>query len=113
MLDSIYAHTHIADLVTERSWVQAMLDVESALTTALASMDETRPAGAADRRGVRRRPVRRRRLAREAALHATPVVGLVRALREQVPESDRPYVHVGATSQDIVDTALMLISKRR
>jgi 3-carboxy-cis,cis-muconate cycloisomerase len=36
----------------------------------------------------------------------------VTALRERVPEADRPFVHVGATSQDIVDTALMLIAKR-
>jgi 3-carboxy-cis,cis-muconate cycloisomerase len=113
MLDSIYAHTPIADLVTERAWVQAMLDVESALTKALASMDEI-PAQAARRIAeacdVDRYDVDS--LARQAALHATPVVGLVEALREQLPESDRPYVHVGATSQDIVDTALMLIAKR-
>ena len=113
MLDSIYAHTPIADLVTERAWVQAMLDVESALTTALASMDEIPPQPArriAEACDVDRYDVDS--LARQAALHATPVVGLVQALREQVPESDRPYVHVGATSQDIVDTALMLIAKR-
>ena len=113
MLDSIYAHTPIADLVTERSWVQAMLDVESALATALASMDEIPPEPArriAEACDVDRYDVDA--LAKEAALHATPVVGLVRALREHVPEADRPYVHVGATSQDIVDTALMLIAKR-
>jgi 3-carboxy-cis,cis-muconate cycloisomerase len=113
MLDSIYAHTPIADLVTERAWVQAMLDVESALATALASMDEipSEPAGRitaaceVDRYDIDA-------LAGQAALHATPVIGLVQALREQLPESDRAYVHVGATSQDIVDTALMLIAKR-
>ncbi len=50
MLHEIYARTPIADLVTERAWVQAMLDVESALTTALASMDEIPPqSGAPDR----------------------------------------------------------------
>jgi 3-carboxy-cis,cis-muconate cycloisomerase len=113
MLDSIYAHTPIADLVTERAWVQAMLDVESALTKALESMDEIPPEAArriAEACTVDRYDVGA--LATEAARHATPVVGLVQALREQVPESDRPYVHVGATSQDIVDTALMLIAKR-
>src|SRR6202012_816714 len=113
MLDSIYAHTPIAELVTERAWVQAMLDVESALTTALESMDEIPRQSA--RRIAEAGPVERYALdslARQAALHATPVVGLVQALRQQVSESDQPYVHVGATSQDIVDTALMLIAKR-
>ena len=41
-----------------------------------------------------------------------PVVPLVRALVAVVPESARPFVHHGATSQDIVDTALMLLVKR-
>src|SRR5580658_4319644 len=99
MLDSIYAHTPIAGLVTERAWVQAMLDVESALTMALESMDEIPPRPArriAEACDVDRYDVES--LARQAALHATPVVGLVEALREQLPESDRPFVHVGATS---------------
>jgi 3-carboxy-cis,cis-muconate cycloisomerase len=113
MLDSIYAHTPIADLVTERAWVQAMLDVEAALTAALASMGEipgeaaARITGACD---AERYDLDA--LAQQTAMHATPVVGLVAALRERVPEGDRAFVHVGATSQDIVDTALMLIAKR-
>jgi len=113
MLDAIYAHTPIADLVTERAWVQAMLDVEAALTSALASMDEVpeqsarRIAAACD---AERYDLES--LGRQTALHATPVVGLVAALRERVPEDDRAFVHRGATSQDIVDTALMLIAKR-
>jgi 3-carboxy-cis,cis-muconate cycloisomerase len=113
MLDSIYAHTPIADLVTERAWVQAMLDVEAALISALASMDEA-PHEAARRIAAACDAGRYdlEALARETALHATPVVGLVAALRELVPEGDREFVHAGATSQDIVDTALMLIAKR-
>src|SRR6202012_5050056 len=113
MLDSIYAHTPIAELVTERAWVQAMLDVEAALTTALHPMDETPDEPArriTDACDAGRYDLDA--LAREAARHATPVVGLVAALRAQVPEDDRDFVHVGATSQDIVDTALMLIAKR-
>lgn len=37
-----------------------------------------------------------------------PVAALVRQLREQVDEEAASYVHWGATSQDIVDTALAL-----
>ena len=113
MLDSIYAHTPIADLVTERAWVQAMLDVESALTTALESMDEIPPQPArriAEACDVDRYDVDVAGAAGGAARDAgrRPGAGAART----VPESDRPYVHVGATSQDIVDTALMLIAKR-
>ncbi|HEX5195009.1 MAG TPA: lyase family protein [Solirubrobacteraceae bacterium] len=113
MLDSIYGHTPIAELVSERAWVQAMLDVEAALASALASMDEV-PAASAARIAAACDAGRYDlgALARETARHASPVVGLVAAVREQLPAHERTFVHIGATSQDIVDTALMLIAKR-
>src|ERR687896_91531 len=42
-------------------------------------------------------------LGREAAEHASPVVPLARRFEE---------THAGATSQDILDTAMMLVAKR-
>ncbi|KAE8765416.1 lyase family protein [Georgenia thermotolerans] len=39
------------------------------------------------------------------------VVPLVKTLLAAVPEGARPWVHYGATSQDIVDTALMLLAR--
>ncbi|WP_448071947.1 lyase family protein [Georgenia yuyongxinii] len=39
------------------------------------------------------------------------VVPLVQTLLGAVPEDARPWVHYGATSQDIVDTALMLLAR--
>ena len=47
-----------------------------------------------------------------AALTGTPVPGLARALARQVPQTAVSAVHRGATSQDIVDTAAMLLAKR-
>ena len=44
----------------------------------------------------------------EAARTATPVVPLVAALRAAVGPEVAPSVHVGATSQDVMDTAAML-----
>jgi 3-carboxy-cis,cis-muconate cycloisomerase len=41
------------------------------------------------------------------------VVGLVRALRSVVrPDSFAEFVHHGATSQDVLDTAMMLVARR-
>jgi 3-carboxy-cis,cis-muconate cycloisomerase len=45
---------------------------------------------------------------REAATAGTPAIPLVRLLTERVAEDARGYVHWGATSQDAIDTALML-----
>ena len=37
-----------------------------------------------------------------------PLVGL---LKDRVPAEARPWVHRGATSQDILDSALMLVGR--
>jgi 3-carboxy-cis,cis-muconate cycloisomerase len=92
--------------------VQALLDVEAALAEAEASLDLI-PASAA--RAIR--AAARAELydpaaiavdARQAGNHAIP---LVNQLTRQVAAADATaarYVHWGATSQDIVDTALVL-----
>jgi len=51
-------------------------------------------------------------LARAAAAHGNPVLPLVAALRAAVPPEVAGYVHRGATSQDILDTAAMLVARR-
>jgi len=47
-------------------------------------------------------------LYREAALAGTPAIPLVRMLTAQVDGDAKRFVHWGATSQDAIDTALML-----
>src|SRR6476620_7706448 len=47
-------------------------------------------------------------LYREAALAGTPAIPLVRMLTAQVKGEAKKFVHWGATSQDAIDTALML-----
>ncbi|WP_442874634.1 lyase family protein [Amycolatopsis sp. NBC_00345] len=54
-------------------------------------------------------------LAREARATANPVVGLVKVLAAAVGRVDAAaadHVHRGSTSQDIVDTAMMLVAQR-
>lgn len=47
-------------------------------------------------------------LYREAAVAGTPAIPLVRMLTARVPGDAQKFVHWGATSQDAIDTALML-----
>src|ERR1700689_372245 len=47
-----------------------------------------------------------------AALTGNPVPGLARELAQRVPPAAVSAVHRGATSQDIVDTAAMLLARR-
>ncbi|GAA3922529.1 lyase family protein [Microbacterium invictum] len=51
-------------------------------------------------------------LALAAVAGGNPVIPLVKLLKERVPGDARSWVHRGATSQDILDTALMLIARR-
>lgn len=47
-------------------------------------------------------------LYREAAVAGTPAIPLVRMLTAQIEGDAKKFVHWGATSQDVIDTAMML-----
>ncbi|MGZ4350712.1 MAG: lyase family protein, partial [Solirubrobacteraceae bacterium] len=113
LFGGIYARGAVAAEVSDRAWLQAMLDVEAALARACAD-EGLIPDGAAAEiaAACRAEKFDIAQLGRDAADSATPVVALVTALRAAVPESAREHVHLGATSQDISDTALMLLAHR-
>ncbi|MBT2510523.1 3-carboxy-cis,cis-muconate cycloisomerase [Streptomyces sp. ISL-98] len=98
---------------SDTAFLQAMLDAEAALTRAqaacgLAPEDAARAvtsAAVADRFDVRD-------LALRARSGGNPVIPLVGDLTAAVPKEAAEYVHRGATSQDILDTAAMLIASR-
>ena len=97
----------------DTAWLQAMLDAEAALARAL-----ERAGRAAEGSGQAVTAVARAgnfdmaEIGRRAARTGNPVPAVVRALTAQVPEPARAAVHQGATSQDILDTAMMLIARR-
>ena len=93
--------------------VAAMLQAETALVAAAAELGLI-PAEAAQAiaQACGALKVDRGELVKGAATAGNPVPALVRQLGAAVPESARPWVHFGATSQDILDTALMLVAKR-
>jgi 3-carboxy-cis,cis-muconate cycloisomerase len=51
-------------------------------------------------------------LGREGRASANPVPALVKALTAELPEEAGRFVHWGATSQDVMDTAAMLVAQR-
>jgi 3-carboxy-cis,cis-muconate cycloisomerase len=109
----IYARGDAAACVSAGRWLAAMLEVEAALARACAA-EGLIPPDAAERIAAACEPsgFDLDELAREAARHATPVIPLVAALRSRLPAEDGPCVHLGATSQDVLDTAMMLIASR-
>ncbi|MFD6292308.1 3-carboxy-cis,cis-muconate cycloisomerase [Streptomyces sp. NPDC060205] len=97
----------------DAAFLQALLDAEAALTRAQASLGFA-PAAAAD--AVTAAAVAARfdvqALALRARAGGNPVIPLVADLGAAVGAEYSPYVHRGATSQDIMDTAAMLVAVR-
>ena len=111
LFSSLFGRGAVA--VADRDWLQAMLDTEAALARALerAGLAEI-GAGAAVTAAARADRFDAAEIGRAAAATGNPVPALVRALTSQVPATAQEAVHRGATSQDIIDTAAMLLSKR-
>jgi 3-carboxy-cis,cis-muconate cycloisomerase len=98
---------------SERDWLQAMLDTEAALARALerAGLAEA-GAGRAVTAAAQADRLDADEIGRQTALTGNPVPALVRALSDLLPAGPREAVHRGATSQDIIDTAMMLLARR-
>ncbi len=108
-----YARGGAAGAVTAEAWVRAMVDAEAALTAACVVEGLIPPqAGEAILRALQQGPLDVEAIAAEAGEHATPVIPLVRELRERVGAGVRGRGALGATSQDIIDTAAMVITQR-
>ena len=97
----------------DTAWLQAMLDAEAGLARALERAGLA-PAGSGEAVTATAKADNfdPNELGELAALTGNPVPGLARALARQVPQTAVSAVHRGATSQDIVDTAAMLLAKR-
>jgi 3-carboxy-cis,cis-muconate cycloisomerase len=115
LLAPAWAGTEAAESVNDLALLRAMLDVEVALAEAQAELGVI-PAAAA---GAIRSAAASERfdytaLAEGVRQTANPVVGFVGQLTKMVESVDRDaaeYVHRGSTSQDILDTALMLLCR--
>ncbi|MEW1780320.1 3-carboxy-cis,cis-muconate cycloisomerase [Streptomyces sp. NPDC086777] len=95
------------------AYLRALLDAEAGLTRAQAALGLA-PAGAATAVTEAADPGRHDvgALAERARDGGNPVIPLVADLTKAVGAEYGPYVHRGATSQDIMDTATMLVAAR-
>jgi 3-carboxy-cis,cis-muconate cycloisomerase len=99
--------------LSDQAWLQAMLDTEAALARALEKAGMAPPgAGAAVTGAARASAFDAAELGRQAAGTGNPVPALVRELTTLVPPAAAGAVHKGATSQDIIDTAAMLLARQ-
>ncbi|MEU0474153.1 3-carboxy-cis,cis-muconate cycloisomerase [Streptomyces olivaceus] len=109
-----WAGSPVASATGDRAYLRALLDAEAALTRAHAAVGAA-PAEAADAVGAAAADPAAfdaRSLAERARSGGNPVIPLVADLTAAVGEPYGPYVHRGATSQDVLDTATTLVAAR-
>ena len=103
----------VAELTTSGAWVATLAEVEAAVAAAQAEAGDI-PAAAAAVVATLAASIDDDDVATivdRAALGGNLVIPLVDLLRERAG-TQAPHVHRGATSQDIADTAAMLVAKR-
>ncbi|MDT0388145.1 3-carboxy-cis,cis-muconate cycloisomerase [Streptomyces dubilierae] len=108
-----WAGSAAAAAAGDDAYLRALLDAEAALTRAQAALGLAPAEAAAAVTGAARSGAFDvRSLAARARAGGNPVIPLVADLTNAVGEPYGPYVHRGATSQDILDTAAMLVAAR-
>ncbi|MFF7880842.1 3-carboxy-cis,cis-muconate cycloisomerase [Streptomyces sp. NPDC020794] len=107
-----WAGSPAASVTTDGAFLGALLDAEAALTRAQAGLGLAPDAAASAVSAVAAADLDVRSIALRARGGGNPVIPLVADLTAAVGKEYGPYVHRGATSQDILDTALMLVARR-
>jgi 3-carboxy-cis,cis-muconate cycloisomerase len=112
LLGPLFGDPRVDAVVDDESFVCAMLAAEAALAEASAEAGIV-PAAAAEEitKTCMDLDVDIEALGRAAVESGNPVIPLVRLLVDACTDATKPWVHRGATSQDILDTALMVMSR--
>jgi 3-carboxy-cis,cis-muconate cycloisomerase len=109
----LFSAPAVAAELTASAWTQAMLDAEAALAGALADVGLIpRAAAEAIARCCVVGEFDVTDIAEQSWTAGNPVVPMVSALTDLVSGDAAGAVHKGATSQDILDTATMLVARR-
>ena len=109
LLSCLFGDEDTASAFSERSTVQAWLDVEAALAAAQADLGLIGPAIAqAIATAATVEAIDLPLLWKQARNVGYPILPLVNQLEAALPAGHRGHVHLGATTQDIMDTGLSL-----
>jgi 3-carboxy-cis,cis-muconate cycloisomerase len=116
LIDSLASTEPLADVFSDQSILQAMLEFEVALARVEARL-KIIPQAAAEVIATAANPEAFDIVAisRDTLRAGTPGIPLAKALTERVRAKDAAaarFVHWGATSQDVTDTALILLLRR-
>lgn len=110
--ETLFSTAEMSSIFSHRGHVRCMLLFEAALARAEARVGVI-PQEAANSivASCREELFDVAALYREAAIAGTPAIPLIRMLAARIEGEAQKFVHWGATSQDVIDTALMLQMK--
>jgi 3-carboxy-cis,cis-muconate cycloisomerase len=108
LLGPLFATDAMRTVFSDRARLGAMLQVEAALAKAAATVGRAKAELAAVVAGLDVESFDLAALGRETALAGVPVIPFLEAVRGRLPPELAGALHEGATTQDIVDTSLVL-----
>ena len=104
----LFASAEMRGIWSEQSTIASWLRVEQAIAACQADLGLIPQDVAGTLAAISADDIDLDRLAADMAVAGRPIIGLVRQLRERVGPEAAPHVHHGATTQDVMDTALVL-----
>lgn len=104
----LFSDEEISALLTDGAFLRSLVEVEAALARAEASVGVIPPAAAEHIGKMQAEKVDITALTRGTVRSGFPIIALIDELRRQLEPDIAPYIHWGATTQDIMDTACVL-----
>ena len=104
----LFSDDEVSQLLSDQAFVRALVEVEIALARAEAQVGVISASAAAQIAKAQAEKIDVAVLTKGTVRSGFPIIALVQELRRQVGPDAAPYVHWGATTQDIMDTACVL-----
>jgi 3-carboxy-cis,cis-muconate cycloisomerase len=111
LVDPLFSSAAVDAAVSDTAWLQAMLDFEAALAESEADAGVIPATAAAEiAASCLAEFFDIAEIGRQSVAAGNPAAPLVRALTDRMSIESKGYVHLGATSQDVIDTAFSLMA---
>jgi 3-carboxy-cis,cis-muconate cycloisomerase len=104
----LFTDDEILELFTDEAYIRALVEVEAALARAQAKVGVIPAAAAEQISRVKAADIDITALTEGTIRSGFPIIALVQQIRRQAGAEAGSYVHWGATTQDIMDTAAVL-----
>ena len=112
IFEQYLSHSELKEVVSDQAFIHRMISFEVALARCQAKLGVI-PADAAEaiQTSLNTLTIDPKELAAGTVANGVPTVDLLERCRQKIPTEYRDFLHLGATSQDMIDTATALMMK--